>query len=303
MVLRPQNAQQVSSILKYCNHNRLAVVPQGGNTGLVGGSNPVFDEVIVSTSLMNKVEEIDPVSGILVAQAGCVLEELNRTLEEHKLMMPLDLGAKGSCQLGGNLSTNAGGLRLLRYGSLRGTVLGVEAVLADGTIIDCLQTLRKDNTGYDIKQMFLGSEGTLGLITRASILCAPLPNAVSVAYLSLESFDAVRSVFKSARSHLGEILSAFEFIDEACLDTLEDNLNLFPPIEKTPFTVLIETHGSNREHDQEKLELFLEILMEQGLIVNGTVADDSKKVNELWQLRERMAEALQKDGYVYKVSS
>ena len=167
------------------------MVPQGGNTGLVGGSNPVFDEVIISTSLMNKVEEIDPVSGILVAQAGCVLEQLNQTLEEHRLMMPLDLGAKGSCQLGGNLSTNAGGLRLLRYGSLRGTVLGVEAVLADGTIVDCLQTLRKDNTGYDLKQIFLGSEGTLGLITRASVLCAPLPNAVNVAYLSLDSFDAV----------------------------------------------------------------------------------------------------------------
>lgn len=300
LVLRPQTTEQMSKILKYCNENKIAVNPQGGNTGLVGGSNPVFDEVIISTSLMNQVEDVDPVSGILVAQAGCVLDDLNQKLSDYKLMMPLDLGAKGSCQLGGNLSTNAGGLRLLRYGSLRGTVLGVEAVLADGTIIDALQTLRKDNTGYDLKQLFLGSEGTLGIITKASILCAPLPNSVNVAYVSLETFDHVREVFKAARSQLGEILSAFEFVDEDCLDTLKDNLSLEPPVDKTPFTVVIETHGSNRDHDQEKLELFLEYLMENEMIVNGTVAEDSKKVGDIWQLRERMAEALQHDGYVYK---
>ena len=164
LVLRPQNTEQVSAVLAYCNEHNLAVVPQGGNTGLVGGSNPVFDEIILSTSLMNKIEHVDNVSGILVAQAGCILDELNNHLSDHGLMMPLDLGAKGSCQLGGNLSTNAGGLRLLRYGSLRGTVLGVEAVLADGTIIDNLQVLRKDNTGYDLKQMFLGSEVSLFFI-------------------------------------------------------------------------------------------------------------------------------------------
>ena len=135
------------------------------------------------------------------------------------------------------MSTNAGGLRLLRYGSLRGTVLGVEAVLADGTVLDNLQVLRKDNTGYDLKQLFLGSEGTLGVITRASVLCAPLPNSVNVAYLSLDSFDDIRQLFKMARAQLGEILSAFEFIDESCLDTLEDNLSITAPIEKTPFTV------------------------------------------------------------------
>ena len=164
LVLRPQNTEQVSAVLAYCNEHNLAVVPQGGNTGLVGGSNPVFDEIILSTSLMNQIEHVDNVSGILVAQAGCILDELNNHLSDHGLMMPLDLGAKGSCQLGGNLSTNAGGLRLLRYGSLRGTVLGVEAVLADGTIIDNLQVLRKDNTGYDLKQMFLGSEVSLFFI-------------------------------------------------------------------------------------------------------------------------------------------
>jgi len=126
LLLKPETTQQVSSILKFCHSKNIAVVPQGGNTGLVGGSVPVFDEVILNTSLMNKVEKIDPVSGVVVAQAGCILDQLNSELAEHKLMMPLDLGAKGSCQLGGNISTNAGGLRLLRYGSLRGNVLGME---------------------------------------------------------------------------------------------------------------------------------------------------------------------------------
>jgi len=298
--LKPQNTAQVSEILKYCNERKIAICPQGGNTGLVGGSVPVFDEVILNTSLMNKIEHIDSVSGIVVAQAGCVLEQLNQELESHKLMMPLDLGAKGSCQIGGNISTNAGGLRLLRYGSLRGTVLGLEAVLADGTIIDSLQKLRKDNTGYDIKQNFIGSEGTLGVITKASVLCAPLPSSVNVAYLAVESFDHVRKLFAEARGHLGEILSAFEFIDSACLKTLNENLSLEPPISPSPFAVVIETHGSNVEHDQEKLENFVEHVMGMGLVPDGTVADDSSKIAALWGLRERMAEALQLDGFVYK---
>ncbi|ELU02184.1 hypothetical protein CAPTEDRAFT_166406, partial [Capitella teleta] len=163
-VLRPKSTKEISRVLKRCNDRRLAVVPQGGNTGLVGGSVPVFDEIVISTELMTDVISVDPVSGVLVCQAGCVLERLDGLLrEEHDLMMPLDLGAKGSCQIGGNVSTNAGGIRLLRYGSLHGTVLGVEAVLANGDVLDCLSSLRKDNTGYDLKQLFIGSEGTLGV--------------------------------------------------------------------------------------------------------------------------------------------
>jgi len=253
-----------------------------------------------NTSLMNKVEQIDPVSGVVVAQAGCILDQLNSELAEHKLMMPLDLGAKGSCQLGGNIATNAGGLRLLRYGSLRGNVLGMEAVLADGTIVDCMQTLRKDNTGYDIKQHFIGSEGTLGIITKASVLCAALPSSVNLAYLSVNEFNDVRRLFSRAREDLGEILSAFEFIDKSCLVCLSDNLKLTPPVDKSPFAVVIETHGSNSTHDFEKLEAFLESVMSDGTVIDGCVAEDSQKATNLWQLRERMAESLMHDGYVYK---
>lgn len=166
MVLRPKSTEEVSAILKHCSARGIAVNPQGGNTGLVGGSVPVFDEVVLSTSLMNKVIALDEFSGVLVCQAGCVLEVLDNYLAERGFMMPLDLGAKGSCQIGGNISTNAGGVRYLRYGSLHGTVLGLEVVLADGTIVDTISTCRKDATGYDLKQLFIGAEGTLGVVTK-----------------------------------------------------------------------------------------------------------------------------------------
>ena len=183
VLLRPRTSQEVAQILRYCHERNLAVNPQGGNTGLVGGSTPVFDEIVLSTALMSQVLSFHDVSGVLVCQAGCVLEELSRYVEERGFVMPLDLGAKGSCHIGGNVATNAGGLRFLRYGSLRGTVLGLEVVLADGTLLNCLTSLRKDNTGYDLKQLFIGSEGTLGVITAVSILCPPKPSAVNVAFL------------------------------------------------------------------------------------------------------------------------
>ncbi|PNJ10547.1 D2HGDH isoform 4 [Pongo abelii] len=183
VLLRPRTSEEVSHILRHCHERNLAVNPQGGNTGMVGGSVPVFDEIILSTARMNRVLSFHSVSGILVCQAGCILEELSRYVEERDFIMPLDLGAKGSCHIGGNVATNAGGLRFLRYGSLHGTVLGLEVVLADGTVLDCLTSLRKDNTGYDLKQLFIGSEGTLGIITAVSILCPPKPRAVNVAFL------------------------------------------------------------------------------------------------------------------------
>jgi FAD/FMN-containing dehydrogenase len=213
LVLKPQNKEEVSQILKYCNEKKLAVVPQGGNTGLVGGSVPVFDEIVINTSRMNKIRSFDEASGVLVVDAGVILEVADQYLAERDHLFPLDLGAKGSCHVGGNVATNAGGLRLLRYGSLHGNVLGLEAVLADGTIVDSLSSLRKNNTGYDLKQLFIGSEGTIGIVTGVAILCPPRPKAVNVAYFGLESYDQVRQAYKEAKGHLSEILSAFELMD------------------------------------------------------------------------------------------
>lgn len=183
VLLKPKTTAEVSAILNYCNSRKLAVCSQGGNTGLVGGSVPVFDEVILSMQLMNKVEHIDETAGIVVCQSGCILEKLDDQMSEHGLCMPIDLGAKGSCHIGGNVSTNAGGIRLLRYGNLHGNVLGIEAVKADGTVVDLMSNFKKDNTGYHLKHLFIGSEGTLGVITKLAMACPTKSQAVNVAFL------------------------------------------------------------------------------------------------------------------------
>lgn len=300
VLLRPKTTDEVSSILRHCHENNLAVVPQGGNTGLVGGSVPVFDEVIISTQLMNEVVSLDTLSGILICQAGCILGNLDSYVGDHGFTMPIDLGAKGSCHIGGNLATNAGGVRLLRYGSLHGSVLGLEAVLANGEILDCLSSLRKDNTGYDLKQLFIGSEGTLGIITKAAILCPQKPKAVSVAFLGVEEFSKVLKVFQESRKSLAEILSAFEFMDSQSMEVIKNNLKLSSPVADFPFYILIETSGSNGEHDEEKLNRFLEEMMGVGHVCDGTVATEVAKIQYIWGIRERMAEGLMHDGYCYK---
>eukprot|EP00927_Polykrikos_kofoidii_P053003 TRINITY_DN470_c0_g1_i3.p1 TRINITY_DN470_c0_g1~~TRINITY_DN470_c0_g1_i3.p1 ORF type:complete len:516 (+),score=61.33 TRINITY_DN470_c0_g1_i3:36-1550(+) len=302
VALRPGSTQEVSEVMRHCNERKLAVCPQGGNTGLCAGSVPVFDEVILLLNRMSTIEHVDPVSGVMVCGAGAVLEHLDSSLRERGLIMPLDLGAKGSCQIGGNVSTNAGGLRLLRYGSLHGSVLGVEAVLADGTVLDCLSTLRKDNTGYDMKQLFIGSEGTLGIVTRVSILCPPKPNSVKIAFLGVSDWQGVMTVFQRAKRDMGEILSAFEFLDNQCLAVHERNphMKVTSPISSCPFYVVIESHGSNDEHDEDKLQAFLGSILEDGLAVDGAVGATETQSADLWSLRERISEGLTLDGYTYK---
>ncbi|KAA1471563.1 FAD-binding domain-containing protein [Dentipellis sp. KUC8613] len=305
-VLRPQTTKQVSDIMKWCYDHRIGVVPQGGNTGLVGGSVPIRDELVISLGNMSKVRSFDPVSGALVADAGCILESLSEYIAPHNHIMPLDLGAKGSCQIGGNVATNAGGLRLLRYGTLHGSVLGLEVVLPDGTILNNLSTLRKDNTGYDLKQLFIGAEGTLGIITAVSIATPPAPQAINNVILALPSFENVLPVFKLAKQHLSEILSAFEFIDREAYDLAvkhgqgkglaEDEL------EGAECFVLLETSGGKKEHDEEKLNSLLEALMESDtpLINTGVLSQSPAQFAALWKLREGVTEAVSKEGKAYK---
>jgi FAD/FMN-containing dehydrogenase len=301
LVLKPSSTDEVSQILRYCNDNMLAVVPQGGNTGLVGGSVPVFDEIVVNMSRMNRILEFDEVSGALVAEAGCILEVADQFLASKGYIFPLDLGAKGSCHIGGNVSTNAGGLRLLRYGSLHGTVLGLEAVLADGTVVDDLCKLRKNNTGYDLKQLFIGAEGTIGIVTKVSIQCPQRSAAQNVAFFGLESFDKVQQAFREAKSQLSEILSAFELMDEGSQALVRQVTNNKRPLESQyPFYCLIETSGSNADHDSEKLAAFLEDVMEKGIVADGTLAQDETQIKSLWAWREGITEALSHLGGTYK---
>ncbi|KAL4854460.1 D-2-hydroxyglutarate dehydrogenase [Chlorella vulgaris] len=300
VALKPKTTEQAAAILRHCNSRRLAV---GGNTGLVGGSVPVYDEVVVSTVCMNKVLSFDTVSGTLTAQAGCILEALDSHVAGHGYCMPLDLGAKGSCQIGGNVSTNAGGLRLLRYGSLHGSVLGLEAVLPGGEVLDLLTTLRKDNTGYDLKQLFIGAEGTLGLVTAVAIQCPPRPLAVNVAYLAVPTFAAAQQVLVAAKRQLGEVLSAFEFLDKESLAiTLRHLPGTKDPLPgcQAPIFLVVETSGSSAAHDSDKLERFLEGVMEEGLVSDGVLAQDSAQVQQVWQLREGITTALRHRGAVYK---
>ncbi|GMH24566.1 hypothetical protein Nepgr_026409 [Nepenthes gracilis] len=303
LMLQPRNTEEVSQILKYCNSRCLAVVPQGGNTGLVGGSVPVFNEVIINLGLMNKILSFDQVSGVLVCEAGCILENLAFFLDNEGFVMPLDLGAKGSCQIGGNVSTNAGGLRLVRYGSLHGNVLGLEAVLANGTVLDMLKTLRKDNTGYDLKHLFIGSEGSLGIVTKVSILTPPKLSAINLAFLACDDYLSCQKLLLEAKRKLGEVLSAFEFLDSQSMDLVLNHLEgvrnpLAPSVHN--FYVLIETTGSGESFDKDKLEAFLFRSMESGLISDGVIAQDINQASSFWRIREGVAEALIKAGITYK---
>ncbi|XP_037068173.1 D-2-hydroxyglutarate dehydrogenase, mitochondrial-like [Pollicipes pollicipes] len=300
LVLRPRSTAEVSAVLRHCSERRLAVCPQGGNTGLVGGSTPVFDEIVLSTSLMNKIIALDTNSGALTCEAGCVLEATDAYLADHGFMMPLDLGAKGSCQIGGNVSTNAGGLRLVRYGGLHGSVLGLEAVMADGQVLDCMSTMKKDNTGYDLKHLLIGSEGTLGVVTKVAISCPRRPNCVNLVLLAVKSFEDVLATYRFAQTQLGEILSSIEFMDAASQECVSNNLKVTHPLPGHPFYMVIETAGSRDTHDEEKLSLFLEEGMQRELVIDGVLATDTSQIKSLWQLRERIAEALLVDGYNYK---
>eukprot|EP01028_Stygiella_incarcerata_P007944 TRINITY_DN331_c2_g1_i6.p1 TRINITY_DN331_c2_g1~~TRINITY_DN331_c2_g1_i6.p1 ORF type:complete len:456 (+),score=124.53 TRINITY_DN331_c2_g1_i6:184-1551(+) len=302
VVLRPKTTEHVSKILKYCNERRLPVVPQGGNTCLVGGSVPVKDEIILSLNSMNSIRSFDPHAGVLTCDAGCVLENLEVFLAEKDHIMPIDLGAKGSCHIGGNVAANAGGLRLLRYGSLHGSLLGLEVVLADGTVLNEMSTLRKDNTGYDLKQLFIGSEGTLGVITGVSILTPPKSNAMNVVFLSCDSYDQVLRTLEMAKKRLGEVMSAFEFLDDDALGSVLGHMsNLVCPVEeRRSFYVVIETSGSNKDHDEEKLMAFLEEVMGDGIIADGVLAQSETQFKDIWALRESISESLNKKGAVYK---
>ena len=303
IVLRPQSTQEVSSILKYCNERRIAVVPQAGNTGLVGGSVPIETEVVLSVEKLNTIQGLDETTGILKCDAGCILQTLQEFAADRGHLVPVDLGAKGTCQIGGNVSTNAGGSYYFRYKSLHANVLGLEVVLADGgRILDLSYSSAnlKDNTGYDMKHLFIGAEGTLGIVTKVALQCPRLPQSRCAAFLACESFEHVTKLLQEAKSHLGEILAAFEFMDASILKIVESTGKELPLSDVYPYNVLIETHGSLEEHDQAKLEKFLDLVLEDGMVVDGILAQNYGQVNEFWNVRESCNPSIASSGYVYK---
>lgn len=270
----------------------------------------MFDEIVLALELMNEIESIDEYSGILECEAGCVLGKLEEKLDEKGMIMPLDLGSKNSCQIGGNLATNAGGIRLMRHGNLHGSVLGLEAVKADGTVLDLMSHFKKDNTGYHLKHMFIGSEGTLGVITRVAIACPTAPTAQNVMFLGVENYGLVLHTFLKCKERLGEILTSCELIDSDAFDCCIQHLKRPSPIGEFPFYMLIETTGSNAGHDEEKVQEFLEHALSTGTVGDGVVTNEPSKMEvsehycwiiflgfarntyfqDLWQLRERIPE-------------
>ena len=301
LVLRPKSVDEVQAILRYCYEHRLAVCPQSGNTGLCGGSVPVFDEIILSLRLLNSIGDFDENSGVLIADAGCILQTLDAHINQFGYSMPLDLGAKGSCLIGGNVATNAGGIRVVRFGSLRSAVLGLEIILANGDLLDCLTLLRKDNTGIDLKQAFIGSEGILGVITRVALACPSIMKGVGLGLFSCSSFENILSTMKLAKQMCAETLSAIEFLDESTYNLSLKNLQqTMKPVQSNKFYILVETMSSTDEQAKITLEKLANIAFEKELITDGTLAQDLKQYNALWSIREHVPEALVADGYVFK---
>lgn len=286
VILRPTTTAQVAAILKVCNAAKQTVVAHGGRTGLVQSSITVANDVIISLERMNQIEEIDEVGRTMTVQAGVPLQTLQDAAEAAGLFFPVDLGARGSCQIGGNVSTNAGGNRVIRFGMMRDNVLGLEAVLADGTVVTSLNTMIKNNAGYDLKQLFIGSEGTLGVITRLVLRLREAVTEDETAFVSFDTFDQVTGFLKYIDGALGGTLSAYEVLwhDYYDLVTTAPATNK-PPVEKSrPFYALVESLGS--QSDREKFEAIMIKALEDGLISDAAVAQSGGDRAAMWAIRD-----------------
>jgi FAD/FMN-containing dehydrogenase len=304
-VLRPSSTAEVAAIVKICAAARLPIFPQGGNTGLSGGAVPWEDGhgVVLSLGRMNRVRDIDPIDYSITVEAGCILADVQKAAAAVDRLFPLSLGAEGSCQIGGNISTNAGGIAVLRYGNTRALVLGIEVVLPDGRVWNGLRALRKDNTGYDLKQLFIGGEGTLGIITAATLRLFPMPKEIETAFLGLTRVEDAMELFSRARKASGDQLTAFELISRFGVEmALRHVPGVIDPLkEKFPWYVLTEMSSSEAQSGlKETLEQFLGEVMAAGLIKDGVIASSSAQARELWRIREGVVEAQKHEGGSHK---
>jgi FAD/FMN-containing dehydrogenase len=287
----PQNTQQVATILKFCNERRIPVQPQGGMTGMAGGGVPIGPCVVISLERMRAIKELDVAAGTITVEAGVVMETVQKAADAADLFFPLDLGGRGSCQIGGNVSTNAGGNRVLRFGMARDLVLGIEAVLADGTIIDALRKVMKNNTGYDLRQLFIGAEGTLGIVTGVVLRLFPKPRSVCIGLLALNDYAGVLELLRRARLGFGAQLTAFEVMWPDFYELGTVGLGRKPPL---PFGagayVLLETMGQDSQVDQQRYETVIGEALEAGVVKDAIVAKSSREAAELWTVRDSPGE-------------
>jgi FAD/FMN-containing dehydrogenase len=304
LLLRPANTAEVAALLQLCHTHALPVVPQGGNTGLVGAGVPDGSGrlAVLSLSRLNRIREVDPLNDTITAEAGCVLEAMQNAAAAAGRLLPLSLGAQGSCQIGGNIASNAGGVNVLRYGMARALVLGLEVVLADGRIWDGLRSLRKDNTGYDLKQLFIGAEGTLGVITAAVLRLVPRPRERQTAWLALASPQAAVELLALFRERLGETVGSFELLAGGCVELVLRYLPgaRAPLARSAPWYVLAEVAWPLAEGLGAQLEQVLEEAMRRALIQDGVIAASETQRTALWALRENPTEAMAREGMVLR---
>ena len=304
-LVKPRTTQEVSQALSICHEHGQAVVTHGGLTGCVLGAVAAPDEVIISLERMNAIEEIEPQGGTATVQAGVVLEVLQNAVAEQGLLFPLDLGARGSCTIGGNVATNAGGINVLRYGMMRHLVLGLEAVTADGTVISSMNQMLKNNAGYDTKQMFIGSEGTLGIVTRVVVKLFPQPNSCNSAMVAMDDFGKVTSFLRTLQRDLAGTLSAYEVMWREYYHGVTVEGAHRPPMGRDyPFYVMIETEGADAESDKARFEGVLETAFEQEVIVDAVIPKSETERRALWDIRENFEAILPRElpAYLYDVS-
>ncbi len=287
----PRSTAEVSEVLKFCHAHDIKVTPQGGMTGLAGGGVPVGTSLVLSLERMRDIEEIDPAAGTMTVQAGVVLERVQVAADEAGMFFPLDLGGRGTAQVGGNASTNAGGNRVVRYGMMRALVLGAEWVMADGTVVTSLNKMIKNNAGYDLKQMFIGSEGTLGVITRLVLRLFPKATSVCTALCALKDYPGVLDLLARAKSGLGTTLSAFEMMWPEFYHLGTDALGRRPPIPaEHGVYVLIETMGDDPEADQARFEEVIAGAIEAGTVQDAVIAKSVQDARNLWAIRDAPGE-------------
>ncbi len=292
IIVKPASTAEVSGVLKICNAAGQALVPLGGKTGLAGGHFATGDEIGLSLERMNAIEEIDEHNRTMTVQAGCILQVAVEAAEEKDLLFPLDFGARGSATVGGNLATNAGGNMVIRYGMTRDMVLGLEVVLADGTVITSLNKLLKNNTGYDLKHWFIGAEGTLGVITRAVLRLRPLPRSENTALLAVDTFSHVGDLLRWLDARTAGTLSSFEVMWPSYYEFItREGYQHTPPLPHgSGYYVLVETLGADPESDAARFEEVLGGALEEGLVMDAVICQSEKERNALWEIRDDVLE-------------
>lgn len=290
-LVRPRSTEEVSTALRLCHAHRVPVVPQGGLTGLAGGAVPVEGGVAISLERMHAIEDINARSAVMQVQAGATLQAVQEAAVEAGLVFGVDLGARGSCQIGGNVATNAGGNGVLQHGMMREQVLGLEVVLADGTVLPMLRPMIKNNTGYDLKQFFIGAEGTLGVITRVLLRLRPMPQAKATALVAMPSFDQALAVLQRMQRRFGNSVAAFELMWDNFVQASVQWQHLQAPFaERHPFLALIDVDGKDEASLREAVEEALGEAMEAGDVVDAVIAQSQTQAKTLWKLREAPAE-------------